>query len=194
MNINSAFPSNYLKADQIDTDMTLTIKEVVVERIGQGADAKDLPVAYFNEADKGLILNKTNSATIAGLYGAETDHWSGKPVTLFSTEVDFQGKQTLAIRVRMRKPSNGNGNGNGKAAPKPAPAAKAETITEVERRQLFAVAKECGVDNEVLKALITTGFSFASSKDITRAVYPQVIEAVRGLKQDEAELAEVAPF
>lgn len=105
MNINDAFPSKYLKATELEGDTTYTIAAVKTETLGEGADADTKPVVYFGETDRGLALNKTNANTIAGLYGPETDSWVGKQVTLFATEVDFQGKQTLAIRIRMRKPA-----------------------------------------------------------------------------------------
>jgi hypothetical protein len=114
MNIDAAFPSKYLKAADIgETDLALTIKEVVMETVGQGEEAEGKPIIYFNETEKGLVLNKTNTNTIKGLYSAETDNWVGKTIALFATEVDFAGKQTLALRVRMRPPqakTNGNGH------------------------------------------------------------------------------------
>jgi len=108
MNINTQFPSEYLKADGDIPDegnLVVTMSHVEMKSIGQGADASMKPVLYFHETEKGLVLNKTNANTIQGLYGAETDDWNGKRIALFSTEVDFQGKQTLAIRVRMKKPA-----------------------------------------------------------------------------------------
>lgn len=111
MNIDAAFPSKYLKASDIgDGDMPLTIKEVVIENIGQGEDIESKPILYFAETEKGLVLNKTNSNTIKGLYSAETDNWAGKMIALFATEVDFAGKQTLALRVRMKAPAKSNGH------------------------------------------------------------------------------------
>jgi hypothetical protein len=107
MNINTAFPSKYLKADELDGDTVFTIAGVSVENVGTAQKAESKPVISFEETDKGLVLNKTNANTISSLYGPDTDDWSGKRVTLFATEVDFQGKQTLAIRVRMKKPANG---------------------------------------------------------------------------------------
>lgn len=105
MNINDAFPSTTLKAADIgDTDMVLTMTGVVQEEVGSGNDKEVKPHVYFEETEKKLVLNKTNANTIAGMYGGETDEWAGKKIALFATEVDFQGKQTLAIRVRMRKP------------------------------------------------------------------------------------------
>jgi hypothetical protein len=107
MNINEAYPSKYLSATADipeDADLILTIREVTTENVGQGAKAEDKPVVYFNEHKKGLILNKTNSKSVAGLYGPETDGWIGKKLALFATEVDFQGEQKLAIRVRLKAP------------------------------------------------------------------------------------------
>lgn len=105
MNIQTAFPSRFLRAADFDEDRTVTIREVKTEIVGQGKDAEEKPVVYFTEVEQGLALNKTNSEAIASLYGYETDEWVGKRITLFSTEVDFGGKPTLAIRVRLRKPA-----------------------------------------------------------------------------------------
>lgn len=107
MNINNAFPSKYLKSGDItDGDMVLTISHVEMENVGQGDDAEIKPIVYFEETEKGFVLNKTNAATIAKVVGTpETDGWAGKQIALFATEVDFQGKQTLALRVRMRPPA-----------------------------------------------------------------------------------------
>jgi hypothetical protein len=59
------------------------------------------PIVFFQGAEKGLVLNKTNANTIAGMYSPETSNWIGKQVTLFPTQVDFQGRQVAAIRVRL---------------------------------------------------------------------------------------------
>lgn len=104
MNINTAFPSKFLKGAELEDDTVYTMLNVEQENVGGGDNDEVKPVLYFEETDKGLVLNRTNSNTIAGLYGPETDEWAGKQITLFQQEVDFQGKQTLAIRVRMKKP------------------------------------------------------------------------------------------
>ena len=111
MNIDSAFPSNYLKATDIgDATPTVTIKEVVMEKLGE--DTR--PVMYFVGKDKGVVLNKTNATNIREAYGADTDEWTGKKVTLFTAWVDFQGRSVEAIRMR---PSRGG------SAPAAAPVA-----------------------------------------------------------------------
>lgn len=102
MNINSAFPSKYLKADtDITEDVMATIRSVKIESIGQGAKTEQKPVVYFNELDKGLVLNKTNAKMIAKLAKSDdTDDWKGVKVRLIATEVEYQGELTMGIRVR----------------------------------------------------------------------------------------------
>jgi hypothetical protein len=114
MNINTAFPSKYLKAgDDVPEDETiiLTIEKVELETIGLGKDATDKPVLYFEEVDKGMVLNKTNSLAIAKLYGADTDDWVGKRLALFSTYVQFQSEMVLSIRVKPKAPAPAKGKG-----------------------------------------------------------------------------------
>jgi hypothetical protein len=122
MNINDMFPSKWLKASDIpeDGDLVLTISSVGREEIGQGDDTDLKPVVYFEETEKGLVLNKTNAETIVTLHGSETNAWEGRKVALFATEVDFRGKQTLAIRIRLRKPKAA-GQAPAAAAPAPEP-------------------------------------------------------------------------
>jgi hypothetical protein len=38
---------------------------------------------------------------IAEMYGAETDHWHGKKITLYPARVEFQGRIVTAIRVHL---------------------------------------------------------------------------------------------
>lgn len=109
MNINKAFTSNFLRASDIDdiADEATQTAVVTIDRVEMaevGSDQQQKPVVYFRGIDVPLVLNKTNSATLASLLGNETDEWEGKAIGLFTTEVDFQGKQTLAIRVRMKLP------------------------------------------------------------------------------------------
>src|ERR1700722_9963210 len=107
MNVNTIFPSNYLKAaDLKGSQVRVTIDNVDLEILGQGAQAQQRPVIYFLGKDKGLVANKTNMSAIATVYGDETDDWHGAEIVLFETMVDFQGKTTPAIRVKIppRKP------------------------------------------------------------------------------------------
>ena len=101
MNINSAFPSKYLKAADADEPIILTITKVKVETIGQGPKAEQKPVIYFKEVEKGMVCNKTNAKIISGICKSDdTDDWSGKQIKLIATEVEFQGDLIMSLRVR----------------------------------------------------------------------------------------------
>lgn len=120
MKISTAFPSSTLKAADIeDGDLILTVTDVQIETVGQGKDAEDKPHVYFQETEKKLVLNKTNAATIAKLYGDDTDDWRGKRIALFATEVEFAGSMTMAIRVRMRAPVSRPPQDGQRQAPQP---------------------------------------------------------------------------
>lgn len=105
MNINSAFPNKYLKADvDITEDVLATIKTVKIESVGQGAKTEQKPVVYFDKLEKGLVLNKTNAKMIAKIAKSDdTDDWKGTKIRLIATEVEFQGELVMGIRVRELK-------------------------------------------------------------------------------------------
>lgn len=101
MNINEAFPSKFLSAEDLQgREITVIMDHVIMEEVGNGNDKKTKPVLYFRGKQKGLALNKTNSTNIAAIYGPNTDTWQGQPVILFTAWVDYQGKSVQAIRVR----------------------------------------------------------------------------------------------
>jgi hypothetical protein len=101
MRISEQFPSKYLSAADCEDDLTLIIDRVKIEEVGTDKDKK--PVLYFDDTEKGLVLNKTNAGTISALYGDDTNDWKGEAITLFSAMVSYQGKTTPG--VRMKAPS-----------------------------------------------------------------------------------------
>lgn len=123
MNISEAFPSEYLKADDLKAaNSTVTISEAVIEEIGQGQQKESKLILAFVGKKKRLVLNKTNAKVIAGLYGNETEDWKGKQITLCPREVEFQGDMVWAIRVSLQKPVAGQERGTDRS---PAPAKQA---------------------------------------------------------------------
>ncbi len=100
MNINTAFPSNYLKASDLgDAQPVVTISHLKMEPIGKDKEIK--PVLYFKGKDKGVVLNKTNAKKITQLLGSDdTDSWEGCKVRLFATETEFGGETVECIRVK----------------------------------------------------------------------------------------------
>lgn len=109
MKLDKMFESKYLKASDIDeiADENTETAVVTIDRVEMADVAKDepqKPVMYFRGIEPGMVLNKTNANTLGGLLGNDTDDWIGKAIGLFTTEVDYQGKQVMAIRVRMKLP------------------------------------------------------------------------------------------
>lgn len=149
-NIDQMFPSKYLKAgDCEEADLTLTIASVKFEELGQGDKAETKPVVYFDEAEKGLVLNKTNATTIAELHGRTTEQWIGKRIAIYATEVEMGGKVSMGIRLRAPKAPTG-----------PAPSAELLTMA-----QAVAQLEAVGIAKETLKAhLIEGGFVNAEGK------------------------------
>ncbi len=101
--MSEMFPSNYVKAADLNgKTCPLTIRTCVSEELGQGNDKEKKSVLYFEKAQKGLVLNKTNATVIADAYGDDTDNWTGKAVEIYPTEVDFKGKLVDGIRLRIQ--------------------------------------------------------------------------------------------
>ncbi len=125
MNIDSAFPSNYLKASDLgDKSPLVTIDRVEVEPIGRDKEIK--PVIYFQGKEKGLVLNKTNAKKIAELAGSkDTEDWAGCQVRIYATETEFGGETVECIRIKAA-------GALVKSAPKPKP----EPIADLEEDQI----------------------------------------------------------
>jgi len=101
MNINESFPSQYLKAGDLQGHSVA----VSIEKVGEETVGEDLkPVVYFNGKDKGLVLNKTNAMTIAARYGPETEGWANAEIELYPDKTNFQGQMVDCLRVRLPAP------------------------------------------------------------------------------------------
>lgn len=107
MKTADAYPSKYLSAEDLnEKDITLTIRSVELEEIGQGAKAERKLVIEFAGAKKRFVCNKTNSNTISKVLGSdETDDWIGQRITIGPREVEFQGDMVMSIRVSLKKPA-----------------------------------------------------------------------------------------
>jgi hypothetical protein len=133
--LSDAFPSKYLKADvdvPDDGQLVVTIRDADFETVGQGDAAEQKLVLYFQETAKGLVLNKTNGTTIAGLLKSDdTDDWIGRKIALVSLDVQYGAEMTRGIRVSKRlprdnpsavKPAAPTTSGGAKLSGKPEPA------------------------------------------------------------------------
>jgi hypothetical protein len=81
-------------------DLTVTIKKVGKREIkGTGGRDQECLVATL-DGQKPLILNATNSKTIAKLYGAFIENWEGKQISLFASTTMLAGEQVECLRIR----------------------------------------------------------------------------------------------
>lgn len=105
MNIEQAFASNYLKAADLQgRSFNLQIARIIVEDVGMDDKPERKPVIHFANAQKGLVLNRTNADAIQTVLGSETDAWIGHTLELFPQRVPFQSRMVDAIRVRVVLP------------------------------------------------------------------------------------------
>ena len=101
MKSSDVFPSKYLKAADLDEDVELTIRSVVLEELKSEDGSEQKPICYFEEGERGLLLNKTNWNALAQQFGDESDAWAGKTVTLTVMDVQFKDKMVPALRIKI---------------------------------------------------------------------------------------------
>ena len=100
-NIDSLFPSNYLKASDFPVPRVLIMQSLAMADMAEGKQQK--PVITFVGEPLGWVLNKTNAATIKKAYGSHFPDWIGKPVQLFSMQV--QGPNGIVDGIRCLIPA-----------------------------------------------------------------------------------------
>lgn len=90
-----------------DGDKTLTIKSVGEEEMydADTSGKKKGLALRFEELDLPMVLNVTNSETIASVVGSDRlDDWIGHKIIVGSSKVKAFGKVYDSIRVRPEKP------------------------------------------------------------------------------------------
>ena len=119
-NVNDLKTSKYLKKEDVDPPVVVTIKSY--EQVNVGTDSQEeLKWALsFNELPKPMVLNSTNGQLIANIvrnnYGVQNnagdfDNWIGKKVELWNDpSVGFAGRITGGIRVRPAATANAQTN------------------------------------------------------------------------------------
>lgn len=111
MHISQLKESNYLKKEDCDPPLLVTIDHLTQKNIALEGDPPDMKyVLHFKSTGLGadikpMIINSTNAQLIARAVGSEeTEDWEGKEVVLFhDPNVSYQGKLVGGIRVRAKK-------------------------------------------------------------------------------------------
>ncbi len=83
-------------------DLTVVIDFVQLQEItGTGGKKEDCTVAHL-QGEKPMILNITNSKSIAKLYGPFIEDWAGKRITLFASTTRLAGETVECLRIRPK--------------------------------------------------------------------------------------------
>lgn len=87
-------------------DIIVTIKKIEYEDFtGTDGKKKKGRICYFEEYDKPLVLNATNSATISLIYSTPyMEEWIGKQVQLYKTTIRAFGEDKECVRIRKLVP------------------------------------------------------------------------------------------
>lgn len=130
MDINQLTSSKYLKTSDFKEPALCTIRDVQKQNVAMdNQPRKERGVMYFEEHEKGLVLNTTNLKRAAKACGSEdTDEWIGKKIVVYTDdEVEFGGEQVGGIRLRAPRMKQAE-------APKPAvkQAAPGETFADMD--------------------------------------------------------------
>jgi len=93
-------------------ELVAEISNVEIQEIVNTNGQKErVPVVTFTNAPP-MVLNITNSRTIATLYGELYDHWIGKRIQVFATQVKAFGEVTMALRIRNVIPADNEATGD----------------------------------------------------------------------------------
>lgn len=127
--ISEMLPSSYLKKEDCDTAILVTISEIKQENLAmEGKPPQMKWVMMFAEQEKGIVLNSTNIQLAAQICSSQnTDDWIGKKIVLYSDpNISFGGKLVGGIRIRAPKT-----NGQTKQAQ---PSMTQPNVSEVNRK------------------------------------------------------------
>ena len=106
MNIDSLKRSRFLKKEDCDPALTVTIDRVEQESmVGRDGKAELKWCVFFRDGITPMVLYPTNAQLIAHLLGSKnTDDWTGKQIELYhDPNVTFGGEVLGGIRVRKAR-------------------------------------------------------------------------------------------
>jgi len=101
MKLSQMKPSKYLKQGDVGKPTPVTIASFATETVGQGQDAEECVVLYFQNCSKGMVCNSTNLGILVELFGdVDSQQLIGQQVTLWSDpNVSYAGKRTGGLRI-----------------------------------------------------------------------------------------------
>lgn len=132
-------------------DLTVTMDFVQLEEVvGEKAKKDNCSVLHLI-GQKPMILNATNSKSIAKLYGPYVEDWQGKQITLFATTTKMAGEMVECLRIRPKVAVKVAKPIAAERFAKAIEAIKAKTYTPEQLRAGFALTED--QENELMEAL-----------------------------------------
>ena len=100
-NFNTAFPSRFLSAGDIDAPYDAVIAKVTMENVGPDDKPEKKLVAFFEDPDhKAIVLNRTRCESVAELANTpDYAKWPGTKVRISKGTTFFSGKRVACIVV-----------------------------------------------------------------------------------------------
>jgi hypothetical protein len=97
-----AFPSRFFKAEVLPAEgLRVVIDDMQSMQLGE--QKEDKYVLFFEDQQKGLVLNITRWTVIEEAYG-DSDNWRGRPIVLYPDKTRLGGKQVPCVGIRIPKP------------------------------------------------------------------------------------------
>lgn len=102
--INSMFPSKYLKASDLDGPVIATIVGVEQQEMNDG---QSKPVIVFSEPHlKMMVVNRTNANNAAKALGTgDINAWTGRKIVIYPSTTEFKGATVSCLRIRDKAPA-----------------------------------------------------------------------------------------
>lgn len=95
--------TKYLKQEDFPEPVLATVRTVTKENVSLPTQPKkERGVMYFEEYEKGMVLNATNLKRAEKFLGSdETDDWVGKKIVIYVDEdVEFGGEIVGGLRLK----------------------------------------------------------------------------------------------
>ena len=92
---------NLNAGEELIAEITHAARQMIINQNGK---EEEVAVVHFTNCAP-MVLNMTNSKSIAFLYGEDIDKWIGCAVQIYATNVQAFGKETAALRIRTLDPS-----------------------------------------------------------------------------------------
>ncbi len=105
MKIDQLLTSSYLKQSDVDGEILVTVKDIKKQNVARkDEDAEYKYVLFFNEYEKGLVLNATNIKRMGKACGDDTEDWMGQQVILYVDDtVEYGGNAVGGLRIKGQK-------------------------------------------------------------------------------------------